>query len=127
MIDKKQFNATFGDFDNNTMILVIDLFAKEYLTLMNVLVQNLNDLDLREVRRTAHKLKGMIIQFHDPVSAGDAQKLEEAAHACEMDDPGHPQKNDAENIFQLIEKLEKSCAKLHRELALVKTERMSLR
>ena len=79
MIDKEKFDETFGMFDNDMIIDIIDTFLNQYPNLSKLLEQSIIENNLVKVKEHAHKLKGSISVFHERVSWNDAQIMENEA------------------------------------------------
>ena len=109
MIDRQQFDRTFKQLDKKTIVRIIGLFTDQYPQLIKILEQNMADHDLVQVKFHAHKLKGSLLQFCDPVSSGHAGKMEEAV-----------KENMEEGLPQMFLELKVSSGQLLEELLVMK-------
>ena len=79
MIDKQLFNDTFQHFDKATIVMIIDLYLEQYPLIITTLEKNIAEDDLAQIQFYAHKIKGSLRQFYEPVSSEHARLLEETA------------------------------------------------
>ncbi|MFZ4520394.1 MAG: hypothetical protein ACOYNC_01740 [Bacteroidales bacterium] len=80
MIDKEKFNDLFQSLDAKIIVELIDLFAAQQPEVINFLQQSIENYNIIEIKKLAHKFKGTCAQFYDPVSSKHAGIMEEAAH-----------------------------------------------
>jgi HPt (histidine-containing phosphotransfer) domain-containing protein len=79
MIDKRKFSEMCGDLGSEFIIDLIDLYVQRHEALILSLATNLAAHDLVQVELNAHELKGVCLNFHDPVASEDARRMEEAS------------------------------------------------
>ncbi len=79
MIDKRKFSESYNDLGPEFIIDLIDLYEQRHEALILSLSTNLAAHDLVQVELNAHELKGVCLNFHDPVASEDARRMEEAS------------------------------------------------
>ncbi len=79
MIDKQQFENFYQYFTREEIVEIIEIFPEQQPEIINALALNIENHDLVKVKLNAHKLKGPMLQFYDPVASKHAQVMEDAA------------------------------------------------
>jgi len=111
MIDRQKLNQNFQYFDKETIIEVIDIFFEEYPERVEKIRKNIQDGDFVRLKFNAHSLKGVVANFHDPVSIELSRKLDEMA------------KNQVSTgLTEVFQDLNTACTKLMEELTALKAE-----
>ena len=79
MIDRQKLDQNFQYFDKETIIEIIDIFFEEYPERVEKIRKNIQDGDFNQLKFNTHSLKGVIVNFQDPVSIELSRKLDEMA------------------------------------------------
>lgn len=111
MIDRQKFNDTYQHFDKEIIVEIIDIFVREYDERFKNLREDVASKDFDKLKFNAHSLKGVVLNFMDPVTIEHAKRLDEMA------------KNKIEKgLEQALEELEKNSAILLAELKSIKKQ-----
>ncbi|MEI7662304.1 MAG: Hpt domain-containing protein [Bacteroidota bacterium] len=114
MIDRQQFNDMYSQLDRENVVELIDIFLAEYEEQCSRVRRHVEEKNLLLLRESAHKLKGALLLFMDPVSIQLSKRLVEMA------------RNGSESgIADLYEELEKKIAILVEELMVIRKELIS--
>ncbi len=79
MIDRQKFNDLFNNFNKEFVVEIIDIFLSEYDERFRKLHKNVEEKDFVNLKFNAHTLKGVVGNFHDPVTNEIAIKFDEMA------------------------------------------------
>ncbi len=83
MIDRATFFDQYGNFDNSTVVEIIDLYLhgsseqESTHARLNLVLQNIRDLDFPALKFNAHTLKSASVNFFD-------NDVKDAAYALEL-------------------------------------------
>jgi len=111
MIDRHKLNQNFQYFDKETITEIIDLFFSEYPDRVEKMQQNIDEKNFTQLKFNAHSLKGVVANFHDPVSIDYARKLDDKAKS-----------RDPDGLQELFEELKSACNDLMKELVALRAE-----
>ena len=114
MIDRQKFNETFGQFDKQTVVEIIDIFLSEYAGRFEKLRKNVAGRDFEQLKFSAHSLKGVIANFMDPVTIELSKQLDDMAK-------NHLQSG----LDQVYEDLERNTLLLLEEMKKIRQELIS--
>lgn len=79
MINKQEFLDTYGYFDKQVLIEIIDIFMDEFPGRIEKLLQEATEKNFPDLRFDAHWLKGTVANFCAPVAKEKAYELEKLA------------------------------------------------
>lgn len=75
MIDRKEFNEYWKNFDHELLVEIIDMFIAEYDDRFTALNKNVADGDIDQLQFNSHSLKGVIAHFKDPLTIEKSIRL----------------------------------------------------
>ena len=133
MIDRQKFNDLFNNFNKEFVVEIIDIFLSEYDERFRKLHKNVEEKDFVNLKFNAHTLKGVVGNFHDPVTNEIAIKFDEMATTIvdfyypettalsKKVDEMTEKKKEAE-LPQVYYNLEKNMLRLVEELKIIRKE-----
>lgn len=95
---------TYGYFDKEVLIEIIDIFMNEYPGRFEKLIAEAHKKNFSELRFDAHWLKGTVANFCAPIAKEKAYNLEKmAAGYIESQEEGYNETEVQNNIHELYE------------------------
>lgn len=77
IIDEQQFNESFGFFDKEIVLEIIDIFLGEYEDRLNTIKKAIDELDFPNLKFHAHSIKGVVANFAAPDVHAQAKIMED--------------------------------------------------
>jgi HPt (histidine-containing phosphotransfer) domain-containing protein len=114
MIDKQKFNDTYKYLDNETILILIDLFEKELPERFEKIRKNILENDFDTLAFNVHSLKGVTGSFMASGPSELAKMMEELAH-----------NRTSQDLPELYKKLQSSTEELLIELRIIRQELLS--
>jgi hypothetical protein len=81
MINWEEFNNMFQYYGNDIVIEIINMFEEEYDERFDALKKSIDKLDFREIQNNRRYIKGLLVNFCDPVPVEASYRLKEIVNA----------------------------------------------
>lgn len=116
-MNKQEFLDTYGYFEKEVLVEIIDIFLNEYQARIDKLYSAIETRSFNELRFDAHSLKGVVATFCDPVAKEKAYDLERSG-ASFMENNGEG--FDSEVYTGKMDELKECVLNLAKELTEIK-------
>ncbi len=104
MINKQEFLDTYGYFDKQVLIEIIDIFMDEYPGRFEKIRCEVKEKNFSELRFDAHWLKGTVANFCAPIAKEKAYTLEKLASGLvDSNGEGYDEKGVLNSVNDLYE------------------------
>ncbi|MBI9012647.1 MAG: PAS domain S-box protein [Clostridiales bacterium] len=109
MIDLDEFWSTFGIFENQFVIEMVDCFFEDYLTRFDLIEKNIRENDVIKLKHNMHNLKGVFANFR-------ANKLKDMSSELDL----KASNSDTKELYEMFSEIKKNVELFVEELKNIK-------